>query len=77
MKDLENLMMVEYSPLYCKCGAILNPYSQVDFRNKLWICVFCSTRNPFPKHYADHISETQLPAELNKSCTTMEYILAN
>lgn len=31
----------------------------------------------FPKHYADHITETQLPAELKKTSTTMEYILAN
>ncbi|KAM3130641.1 hypothetical protein pb186bvf_017233 [Paramecium bursaria] len=77
MKDLENLVVVEYSPLYCRCGSILNPYCQVDYRNKQWICIFCSMRNPFPKNYADHITEQQLPAEKQPQSTTIEYILAN
>ncbi|CAD8135653.1 unnamed protein product [Paramecium pentaurelia] len=77
MKDLESLVLVQYSPLYCKCGAVLNPYNQIDFRNKQWTCVFCTSKNMFPKHYADHITETQLPAELKKTSTTIEYILAN
>ena len=76
MKDIEDLMLVAYSPLYCKCGAVINPYNPVDYRNKLWTCVFCSARNPFPREYAEHISETKLPPELNSNCTTMEYILA-
>jgi len=40
------------------------------------LCPFCGARNPFPKHYADHISEKTLPVELTESCTTMEYIIA-
>ena len=39
-------------------------FRQVDFRSKLWTCPFCMARNPFPAHYAENISETNLPAEL-------------
>lgn len=49
--------------------------SQVDFRTKLWICPFCLTRNHFPPHYAENISETNLPAELIAQFTTVEYEL--
>lgn len=77
LKDIENLMIVEYPPLYCRCGALINPYVQVDYRSKFWLCNFCSSRNPFPKHYADNITEQTLPVELTQQCTTMEYILSN
>lgn len=73
-KDLENLALVEYEPLRCKCQAILNPYCQVDFRSKFWTCPFCSSRNPFPQHYAEHISEKNLPAEVQQAYSTIEYI---
>lgn len=76
MKDLENLALVEYKPLMCqKCKAVLNPYNSLDFRSKSWGCVFCSTRNPFPREYAENISETNLPAELHKQYSTIEYAL--
>jgi len=26
MKDVENLMLVEYLPLQCRCSAVLNPF---------------------------------------------------
>lgn len=29
MKNLDNLALVEYDCLKCKCGAVLNPYNQV------------------------------------------------
>ena len=38
------------------------------------VCNFCSTRNPFPPHYKE-ISETNLPAELIKNFSTIEYTL--
>jgi protein transport protein SEC23 len=41
----------------------------------MWICPFCTSRNPFPPHYAD-ISSTNLPAELLPRYTTIEYILS-
>lgn len=67
-----------YDPVRCSsatCHAILNPYCQVDFRSKLWTCPFCLTRNHFPPHYAEAISETNLPAELIPQYQTCEYAL--
>lgn len=56
-------------------GKVLNPYCQVDFRSKLWVCPFCLTRNHFPPHYSDNITETNLPAELIPQYATCEYEL--
>jgi protein transport protein SEC23 len=65
-----------YDPIKCNsCHAVLNPYCQVDFRTKLWTCPFCLSRNPFPPHYAEAISETNLPAELIPQYATCEYEL--
>lgn len=69
---------LQYSPIRCSsaaCRSVLNPYCQVDFRSKLWVCPFCFTRNHFPPHYADNISETNLPAELIPQYVTCEYEL--
>ena len=77
LKALPNLAAVQYHPIYCKqssCGAVLNPYSRVDFINKIWVCPFCLTRNHFPHHYAD-ISAENRPAEIMREYTTMEYVL--
>jgi len=75
-KEIENMALVEYSPVLCKtCQGVLNPYAQVDFRFKVWVCPVCGTRNSFPAHYAQNISEQTLPAELMQEFTTMEYIL--
>jgi protein transport protein SEC23 len=76
LKDIEGLQMLEYNPIYCRsCKAILNPCCHLDFRFKSWRCPFCSTDNHFPNHYAQHITETNLPGELVKNYTTVEYIL--
>ncbi|CAM9090886.1 unnamed protein product [Chrysoparadoxa australica] len=65
-----------YDPIRCNgCGAILNPFCQIDYRSKLWTCPFCTNRNQFPPHYAENISETNLPAELIPQFTTVEYEL--
>mmetsp|Transcript_7331 Transcript_7331/g.8090 ORF Transcript_7331/g.8090 Transcript_7331/m.8090 type:complete len:812 (+) Transcript_7331:101-2536(+) len=65
-----------YDPIRCtSCKAVLNPYCQVDFRSKLWACPFCLTRNHFPSHYAENITETSLPAELIPQYATCEYEL--
>jgi len=67
-----------YEPVRCSsvsCNAVLNPYCQVDFRSKLWVCPFCNSRNHFPPHYAENISEQNLPAELIPQFTTCEYEL--
>ncbi|KFK39665.1 hypothetical protein AALP_AA3G273400 [Arabis alpina] len=64
-----------YAPLKCRtCTAALNPYAQVDFNVKIWICPFCFQRNQFPPHY-HVISETNLPGELYPQYTTVEYTL--
>ncbi|CAE8629842.1 unnamed protein product, partial [Polarella glacialis] len=78
LKETEGLQLVEYEPVICKgrdCGAVLNPYCFVDFHSKNWTCPFCLQRNPFPQHYAAHITETNLPAELLQMCSTIEYII--
>jgi len=78
MKDIENLLFVEYRPQACgKCQALLNPYCKVDFKSKWWLCPFCSNRNGFPKEYAEHITEQSLPAELMTEYSTMEYLFPN
>eukprot|EP00547_Thalassionema_nitzschioides_P003888 CAMPEP_0194199076 /NCGR_PEP_ID=MMETSP0156-20130528/227_1 /TAXON_ID=33649 /ORGANISM="Thalassionema nitzschioides, Strain L26-B" /LENGTH=810 /DNA_ID=CAMNT_0038923917 /DNA_START=169 /DNA_END=2601 /DNA_ORIENTATION=+ len=65
-----------YDPIRCtSCKAVLNPYCQVDFRSKLWACPFCLTRNHFPPHYAENITEQSLPAELIPQYATCEYEL--
>lgn len=69
---------LQYDPIRCStatCHAVLNPYCQVDFRTKLWVCPFCLTRNHFPPHYAENISENNLPAELIPQFATCEYEL--
>ncbi|KAG0234508.1 GTPase-activating protein S23 [Actinomortierella wolfii] len=79
LKEREDLPLIYYEPVTCKqhtCGAILNPYCQIDPRGKLWICPFCLHRNQFPPHYRD-ISNTNLPAELLAKHTTIEYTLAH
>lgn len=76
LKDRPNYEPLPYEPVVCKppCRAILNPFCQIDVRGRLWICPFCLQRNQFPPHYKD-ISNTNLPAELLGSYTTIEYIL--
>lgn len=69
---------LQYDPVRCStatCHAVLNPYCQVDYRSKLWVCPFCLTRNHFPPHYAENMSETNLPAELIPQYATCEYEL--
>lgn len=69
---------VEYDPIQCKsCAAVLNPFCQVDFVSKLWVCPFCVARNHFPPHYAENITQENLPAELIPQFSTLEYELQN
>ena len=53
----------------------LIPFCTVDFRSKFWSCPFCPTRNPFPREYAENITESTLPAELHKQYSTIEYVI--
>ena len=65
-----------YEPVTCRppCRAVLNPFCQVDFQGRLWICPFCLQRNAFPPSYRD-ISAQHRPAELLPAFTSLEYIL--
>ncbi|EPR59669.1 Sec23/Sec24 trunk domain-containing protein [Toxoplasma gondii RUB] len=74
LRDCTSLQLVEYEPVRCRVsGCILNPFCAIDFRSKQWTCPFSLQRNAFPNHYAMHISEQNLPAEL--LYPTIEYIL--
>jgi len=78
LKQVEGMPILQYDPVRCKnanCQAVLNPWCQTDVRSKLWTCPFCLTRNGFPPHYADNITEVNLPAELIPQYTTIEYEL--
>lgn len=77
LKKINNMPEpLPYDPIRCNgCPAVLNPHCIVDFHSKLWACSFCQSRNHFPPHYAENISETQLPAELIPQFTTVEYEL--
>uniref|UniRef100_A0A0K0EQM8 Protein transport protein SEC23 n=1 Tax=Strongyloides stercoralis TaxID=6248 RepID=A0A0K0EQM8_STRER len=69
---------LKYDPVLCMkstCKAVLNPLCVVDYRAKIWQCVICQQRNPFPPHYA-MIAENNRPPELYPQFTTIEYTLA-
>jgi len=77
LKERPDLPPIHYEPVMCSrhsCRAILNPFCQVDFRAKLWVCNFCLTRNAFPSQYAA-IAENNQPAELIPQFTTLEYTI--
>lgn len=72
MQSVE-LPTLSYEPLLClKCGAVLNPYARVEYTSRIWFCSFCYQKNSFPRSYAD-IGETNLPAELFPTYSTVEY----
>ena len=71
----ENLPLLEYEPLKCRCGSIISPLFNYSTRAKIWECAFCHNRNNFPKAYSDFISDENLPAELFKQNNTVEYKL--
>ena len=71
----ENLSLLEYEPLKCRCGSIISPIFNFSAKAKVWECPFCRNRNTFPKSYSDFISDENLPAELFKENSTVEYKL--
>ncbi|KAI4317940.1 hypothetical protein L6164_025763 [Bauhinia variegata] len=67
------LPVLPYDPLICnRCCAVLNPYARVDSQSRIWHCPFCYQRNSFPHSYSV-IGETNLPAELFPTYSTVEY----
>ena len=71
----ENLALLEYEPLKCRCGSIISPVFNFSAKAKVWECPFCRNRNTFPKSYSDFITDENLPAELFKENNTVEYKL--
>lgn len=69
--------LLQYEPVTCKapCRAVLNPYSQIDVRARIWSCPFCLQRNALPPHYKD-ITQDAIPPELHPMRTTIEYRLS-
>ncbi|XKL66528.1 hypothetical protein PGB90_009948 [Kerria lacca] len=77
LKERPELPPIQYDPVFCSrttCRAILNPFCQVDYRAKLWVCNFCYQRNAFPPQYSA-ISEQHQPAELIPAFSTIEYTI--
>ncbi|KAJ7535739.1 hypothetical protein O6H91_12G044100 [Diphasiastrum complanatum] len=75
LMSLSDVPVLPYEPVLCKgCRAILNPYSRVDYQAKIWVCPFCHQRNYFPANYAE-ISDSNLPAELFPTYSTVEYVV--
>ncbi|XP_067000933.1 protein transport protein Sec23A [Anabrus simplex] len=77
LKERPGVPDVQYDPLVCRrssCHAILNPWCQVDYRSKVWVCNFCFNHNSLPSQY-NTITEHNLPAELNPALSTIDYTL--
>ncbi|KAF0993279.1 hypothetical protein HZS_4193 [Henneguya salminicola] len=77
LKFNQDMPQLSYPPTVCcrtGCRSVLNPYCQIDFNHKVWLCIFCGQRNSFPKQYAG-INESQMPAELMQQYTTVDYTL--
>lgn len=58
LKERPDLPPIQYDPVLCtrnNCRAILNPFCQVDYRAKLWVCNFCFQRNPVSTEFIFNI----------------------
>ncbi|RNF05792.1 protein transport protein Sec23-like protein [Trypanosoma rangeli] len=64
---------LNYEPLRCVCGGVLNPYCIIDYRSRTWGCPFCGTKNNSPPKYAQ-ITEHNFPSELARWNDTVEYV---
>ena len=66
------VQVVPYEPVLCKsCGAVLNPYAQVDFAGRVWLCPLCHVRNALPSQYHG-ISEQASALPTNMVCGPAE-----
>ena len=77
-RDLgEHAPVLPYEPVVCEgCQAVLNPYCSIDYYGKAWRCSLCDGLNKLPRNY-EQISETNLPAELFPTYTSVEYTMVN
>lgn len=76
-KNHPDLPCLNYEPVCCarsNCKAVLNPFCYVDYKTKIWTCIFCLQRNSFPQSYQG-MDEQNRVAELYPQYTTIEYRL--
>ncbi|KAJ4455415.1 putative Protein transport protein Sec23A [Paratrimastix pyriformis] len=67
--------LLNCEPCACtKCGAILNPYSRVNFQEKLWVCPFCLECSYLPPRLVN-AADDNIPQELQACWSTVEYLL--
>ena len=77
LQHLPTMPTLKYEPVRCGvCRAILNPYCTVDYRNRTWVCNFCTSRTALPQAYAE-ITERNMPMEMMPNYTTIGYKIAN
>lgn len=68
-----NTVALEYEPLRCRqSGCVLNPFAQIDYRSKAWVCPFSGARTPFPPKYAEHVAKSAPPEMMY---TSVDYLL--
>ncbi|XP_021911042.1 protein transport protein SEC23 [Carica papaya] len=73
LMESSELPILPYDPIICaRCGAVLNPYARLDYQSRIWGCPFCFHKNIFPRSYSE-IAETNLPAELFPTHSSVEY----
>lgn len=66
------LASLEYTPHTCKCEAVLNKFTPVNFMTKNFLCQFCGTQQQLPASYSNQITPEMLPYEMTKECSTFE-----
>ena len=72
-KDIEELQCLDYNPVKCSCGAIVNPYCTINYNSKSWFCCVCQKNNKFPGFYAQNLDSNALFPELLKENFVVEY----
>ena len=76
-KDIEDLNALEYNPIRCSCGGVVNPFCKINYHSKSWFCCFCNKSNKFPSHYAQNLSSDYIYPELERENFVIEYELTN
>eukprot|EP00494_Astrolonche_serrata_P031970 UN32239 len=72
----EDVERIDHNPITCvnkNCNAICNPFCNVDYVQKMWVCNMCNSRNPFPPKHARNLSQDNILIELESESTTVEY----
>lgn len=61
------------------CKSYINPYSQIDRANGMWVCCICNKKSYFPPDYKLPASEqpeaSEWPIELQQVSSTIDHVL--